>query len=330
MKKSIILLGCAALVMAACNKVETVVEPVEEPAAQEAAKHLNVNITVNYGEGTRAVKTGWAAGDKIYVVFDVTFLDNNGYYMTLTYNGSSWMSEFSDPELETKLIAQETGKLGAAYIASDADPVFEYEYDAVSNPYMRYLTMTNTGQLKSFFLGAEVVDYEVAQGTLTAELNMSLEPSTLHFYLWGIDNEDAGNYTLSCSRLQSTHFKSFNYLYYDFTSYVMEGGPWVDYTQGGLGKPIPGSSYGDGLEFVASLDQSAKEQELEYVFYVVDNNGTASDTSDDTIYSLTKTVTFEGKEAIRLPDLSNNQAWTVLSPSDFYPIFNAFNDEESW
>lgn len=326
MKKSIILLGCAALLMAGCNKVETV----EEPEAQEPSKHLNVDIAVNYGEGTRAVKTGWAAGDKIYVVFDVTFLENDGYYMTLTYNGSSWMSEFSDPELETKLMAQETGKLGAAYIASDADPVFEYEYDAVSNPYMRYLTMTNTDQLKSFFLGAEVVDYEVAQGTLTAELNMILVPSTLHFYLWGISKEDAGNYTLSCSRLQSTHFKSFNYLYYDFTSYVLEGGPWVDYTLGGYGKPIPGSSYGDGLEFVAYLDPSALQQELEYVFYVVDNNGTASNTADDTIYSMTKTVTFNGKEAIWLPNLSNDQAWTVLSPSDLSPDFNAFNEEVSW
>ena len=80
MKKSIILLGCAALLMAGCNKVETV----EEPEAQEPSKHLNVDIAVNYGEGTRAVKTGWAAGDKIYVVFDVTFLENDGYYMTLT------------------------------------------------------------------------------------------------------------------------------------------------------------------------------------------------------------------------------------------------------
>ena len=332
MKKSIILLGCAALVMAACNKVETVVVPVEEPAAQEPAKHLNVNFTVNYGEGTRAVKTEWKAGDKIYVVFDVTFLENDGYYMTLTFNGSSWISEFSDPALETKLIEKETGTLAAAYLAADEDPVFEY--DNTTEAYVRRLIMTNQDQLKGFFLATpsgEDVRYEVSDGTLTAELNMTLRAkNTLHFYLPSISSENAGNYTLCCSKLQSTHFDRFTYLYIEYGGdNPIIGGPWMDYTEGGYGKPIPGSYYDYGLEFVALLESTAVGKEMEYVFYVVDNKGTVNDTSDDTIYSLTKTVTFEGKEAIRLPWL-NESGWTILSPSDISPTFNGFYDEVYW
>ena len=67
MKKTILFLGCIALFVASCNKIETVEEPV-----QDSPRHLKVNIKVNNAE-TRAVKTKWAAGDKIYVTFDVCF-----------------------------------------------------------------------------------------------------------------------------------------------------------------------------------------------------------------------------------------------------------------
>ena len=328
MKKTFILFGCAALLMAGCSKVETVVGPVEEPAAQESAKHLDVDFTVNYGEGTRAVKTGWVAGDKIYVVFDVTFLKDSGYYMTLIYNGSSWLGEFSDPALEDDLVAKETGKLGAAYLVADADPVFEY--DNTTEAYVRYLRMTNSDQLKGFFLAETEVSYEVSQGKLTAELNMTLRAeNTLHFYLEGIAKEDVGRYTLYCSKLESTHFDAFTYLYLDFPNFHSEGGPWMDYTQGGFGKAIPGSSYATGVEFVALLEQACVKKDVEYVFYVVDNKGTTDNTSDDTIYSLTKTVNFEGKEAIAFPPLSNT-SWTVLSPSDLSLDFKFFNGEVNW
>ena len=64
MKKSMIFLGCLALLIAGCNKFETVESSVEEPT-EEAPRHLIVNISVNKVDDTRAVKLGWMGGDKI-------------------------------------------------------------------------------------------------------------------------------------------------------------------------------------------------------------------------------------------------------------------------
>lgn len=60
---------------------------------------------------TRAVKTAWAAGDKIYVVFDVCFQEEMASYLTLTYNGYSWSSEFSDDTLEELLLGRKLESL---------------------------------------------------------------------------------------------------------------------------------------------------------------------------------------------------------------------------
>ena len=78
MKKTLLVLGCMALFVAGCNKIENVEEPV-----QDSPRHLKVNITVNNAE-TRAVKTAWTAGDKIYVAFDVCFQEEIASYLTLT------------------------------------------------------------------------------------------------------------------------------------------------------------------------------------------------------------------------------------------------------
>ena len=66
MKKSILFMGCLALLMAGCSKEQDV----KEPRQEEAPRHLAVNITVNHDSDTRAVKTGWESGDKIYVFFE--------------------------------------------------------------------------------------------------------------------------------------------------------------------------------------------------------------------------------------------------------------------
>ena len=68
MKKSILVLCSLAFLASGCNKVTTV----EEPAA-DSSRHLTVDINVNFAADTRSVKTGWEAGDVIYVAFDDWF-----------------------------------------------------------------------------------------------------------------------------------------------------------------------------------------------------------------------------------------------------------------
>ena len=325
MKKTLLFLGCIALFAASCNKIDTVEEPV-----QDSPRHLKVNITVNNAE-TRAVKTAWAAGDKIYVVFDVCFQEEMASYLTLTYNGYSWSSEFSDDTLEELLLGKEVGSLAAAYISPNVKPEFQHVLDPES-PYVPSIMMTNNDGLTGMFLSADDVRYTVEDGTLTAELHMAIRmDNAVHFFLNGIPAGAVENFTLSCNKLIPAHFNRFTYVLIDIPdSFHSEAGPWTDYTYGLAGEPILGQYYESGVEFNCMLDTPAVGSETEYVFFVVDNNGTPNDTTDDTTYSLTKTATLKGKDAIRLPWLSNTEEWEVLTPTDITPEFSGYEDEVRW
>ena len=81
-----IVLSAGLLALSSCNKVET--------PAPEADVQLVFDIQVEYGDDpqTRAVKTDWEDGDKIFVFFtkpNGKYLDP-AKYVTITYNGSSW------------------------------------------------------------------------------------------------------------------------------------------------------------------------------------------------------------------------------------------------
>ena len=118
-------MGCLALLMAGCNKIENVEVPAEEPVV-ESPDHLVIDIKVGTEGETRAVKKAWDVGDKVYVFFDHFFLDyltdpnigTTGYsndvcYLTLTYNGFTWQSDFSQSALEAYLLGQSSGTLAA-------------------------------------------------------------------------------------------------------------------------------------------------------------------------------------------------------------------------
>ena len=328
MKKTILFLGCIALFVASCNKIETVEEPV-----QDSPRHLKVNIKVNNGAETRAVKTKWAAGDKVYVTFDVCFPAELDSHLTLTYNGFSWTSEFSDDTIEGLLAEKGTGKLAAAFISADRRPEFQYVPASENNPYVPSITMMNSEDLTGMFLSADEVTYIVEDGTLTAELNMNIRiNNAVHFFLDGVPAGTEGNFTLSCDKLMPAHFNRFTYVLIDIpeSSYHLELGPWTDYAVGKVGEPIPGQYFDGGVEFNCALDTPVVGNETEFVFFIVDNNGTPNDTSDDTTYSLTKTATFMGKDAVNFPWFSNSDQWEVLTPSDINPEFNGYNDEVNW
>jgi hypothetical protein len=327
MKKTLLFLGCIALSVASCNKIETMEEPV-----QDSPRHLKVNITVNNGVETRAVKTGWATGDKIYVAFDVCFPAELPSFLVLTYNGFSWISEFTDYTLEELLLEKETGTLAAAFVSTDKKLEFQYMVDTVDNPYLPMLSLTDYEDNQGMYLSADNVNYYVEDGTLTAQLNMDLRESTfVHFFLDGVPENADKNFSLCCDKLAPAHFNRFTYVLIDLpeSNYHLELGPWSDFKAGKPGDPIRGQYLNGGLEFNCVLSSSFGI-ETEYIFYIVDNNGTPNDTSDDTTYSLTKTTTLSGKEAIRFPWFSNSDVWEVLTPSNINAEFNGYNNEVNW
>ena len=356
MKKSLFLLGCFTLLMAGCNKVGTMEEPAEVPSG-----HLTFDIKVDYDAGTRAVKKGWDVGDKIYVVFDNFFSDDEGrktYYLTLSFkNGTSWTGDVSDPDLEEYLLGRTSGKLAAVYISGGREPQFEFIPGGTAVNPVTQLKMVNNEGLTGFFLssgGSEGTPYTVADNRLSATLEMVLEPNyVVHFFLPGIPESDVANYTLKCSKLQPGYFKLFGYFHFDLGngSTPLEFGPYTDVATGGFGERILGSyiqSYfpsEEGAEFVGylspadCLDTDATPwvgKATDYTLRIVNDFGTPSDTSDDLTFTLTRTATvLNPKDAVKLPALDSG-AWTITNGApldlDFNIGFGGFSPEqdETW
>lgn len=109
MKKTMIVLS-AVFALIACNKVTP---DVKNNGAIDASK-LVFDITINNASDTKAVKSGWKTGDKVYLFFE----DNTDAYVTMTYGADSW----GDPTAIGTLSLSATGKkVTAVYVPFNTD-----------------------------------------------------------------------------------------------------------------------------------------------------------------------------------------------------------------
>lgn len=317
MKKSIFMIGCLALLMAGCNKIEHVEAPVDDPA-MVSPEHLTIDIRVNQEGDTRAVKKAWEVGDKIYVAFDHYFTNDETatssetvYYLTLTYNGYSWDSQFSDVALENYLKNRTSGALAAVYCSAFV-PQFRFHRGSDTRGNASILA-ENYDDFYGFFLYADDVPYSVSNGKLTATLEMSVYPNDVYFYLDDDQGLSADRLTLKCTNLTINRFKGI--LRYR-TSDTQEGSPMVNYSRptqyGGAIRAARypgGPDHGQGKYFCGYLKENLVGVPTEYVIQIIDNQGTPADETDDVIYTLTKTATLYGKDAIQLPSLNATSKW---------------------
>ena len=355
MKKTFFYIGCLALLVAGCNKVETEVTPVEEPAV-ESTRHLTVDINVEYPGDTRSLKTGWEEGDKIYVAFDHYFSDvlkpasgtsETAFYMTLTYTGSSWDSDFSNPALEAYLLETVEGQGRTGYLSavffSDLTPQFQYGFqEAGAVDYYR-LDFLNGKGAPGFFLtnntkqgedDEAVKTYSVVDDKLKATLRMRIPDNMVHFFLEGVGPEDYQRFSLKCSHIAPGNLSSFHRMRVHWEGdepgekYFPPYAVFWDWRDR-YGEAIPAALRSDGIAFCGFLknvtDQdgnpidSVVGQEAEYFIQVIDNNGTPDNPSDDIIHTLTKTATLNSKDAVKLPALDSGR-WVDYQGADNVPI----------
>ncbi len=338
MKKSFLILSGLALLAAGCNKVGTVETPAEETTI-ESPRHLTVDIDVNFALETRSMKTGWEKGDVIYVAFDHFFTTESNfaegspepaYYMTLTYDGSAWQSEFSDDALEQYLLNQTSGTL-AAFYCSTMDSPLQYSFTPRLGIVGR-LSPTPYPDVAGISLRASSSDgvpYSITDGRLTASLPMEVLPSSVYFFLDGISAADASRYSFREKTDIVCYLQVPNFLVRN-TKTDMSGEwrtPSVNHNAVNT-RSIPAVSHGNGIFFCAGFlytsgTYSVIGKETEYVIQIIDNRGTPDDDSDDVVYSLTKTATLNGKEQIQLPPLTDPR-WVKshLNPSETRGFLN--------
>ena len=266
--------GLALMALSACNKEEVT-----------ASRTLKLDLNIIHDIDTKAVKTGWESGDKIYVFFGKPADHPTPAYLTLTFDGSSW-TEVWTAGLEAEIASTESGKLHAVYTPGKLGT-------------MSYSTYLKTYQFfdgdAGWYLKCENVSYTVSEGVLAATLNMARPSDFVQFYLEG-QAANAGKLQFSgdkilkveVSGLDQTGFRQGNYNY---------------------GRPIDGVAYKGGLMFSGLLKEDASGVEASHTLTITDTKGTR-DTKDDVVYTTKATKTMKYGDAFVLPAL-DNAAWTV-------------------
>ena len=266
--------GLALMALSACNKEEVT-----------ASRTLKLDLNIIHDSDTKAVKTGWESGDKIYVFFGKPADHTTPAYLTITYNGSTWTEDWT-AGLEAEIASTASGKLHAVYTPGKLGTI---SYD----PY--YKEYRFTGSDHGWYLKCENVSYTVSEGVLAATLNMARPSDFVQFYLEG-QAANAGKLQFSgdkilkveVSGLDQTRFRQGNYNY---------------------GRPIDGVAYKGGLMFSGLLKEDASGVEASHTLTITDTKGTR-DTKDDVVYTTKATKTMKYGDAFVLPAL-DNAAWDV-------------------
>ena len=179
MKKLFAILS-TILVLASCseNKLSELSE--ENQQNQNISSPVNFNITVDK-MGTKALKTSWATGDVIYIMFR----DIKTKYLTITYNGSTWTAQ-----------AYDGTNAATTFDVADFSPVtwkistavhFPVAVDASLNSETGVLTFQKDGDdVKTYYLWQTGADYTLDGANVNLTLSLQKPFNTVMFHIPGI------------------------------------------------------------------------------------------------------------------------------------------------
>ncbi|MBO4742323.1 MAG: hypothetical protein J5533_01695 [Bacteroidales bacterium] len=297
---ALFMIGCA-LLAAGCTKE---IAPVEETATP---KHLTINIVPSLEvPNTRDVKTGWEAGDKIYVFFNIRVGQSGLEYMIMTYDGSDWVHTFSGATTEQRIMSTSSGYLSALYFpygtptfslnrgdSNTTSLCFKFTFDAIYEYGIGYYCCPK-------------VNYTITDGTLEAPLAMQLMPEDVQFFIPDIPEGRASDFLFSCNHLKRRKVGTYSIPCIDYKGQGTNPSvSFASYGVGNLGDSFKGYPYKGGIVFPGVLGSPGTSQD--YVIIVTDTKGT-SDTYDD------KTYTFKASnkklkvhDAVRLPALNSGR-----------------------
>ena len=280
MKKTIIAFICMVAGLLSCTNDDNFVEE-----QTSAGVPMTFNISVDEGAATRAAKTAWANGDKIYVFF-------NGLetkYLVLTYDGTSWSYTSGGGTLEsTDFSGLETKTITAVHFPVAVDVTYadsKFSFTSDSKPVYNYY-LYETGKA-----------YTVSGTTVNATLSMGKPADMVQIHVAGIqDNISA--YTFGCSKIKPVACASVG----------TDGAITESVLQAGA--RVSGFADSDGGIFSGRLVYP--DEAKDYTFTVA---------SDANIYTLTRTgKTLTAGRMYNFPSLSTTGGsnWTVQNASDLY------------
>lgn len=186
--KKITLLFAAAFAFAACQK-ESVMDntPISDTK-------LVFNLDINYASATKAIKSGFVNGDKIFIFFEGV----TSGYATIEYDGSKFGDETLNGGLTVNDLAESGKTLRAIFLpyGNDATPTYGTNWTFDKNTGSYFLTATGSYTL------TKTSDIT----TLTATLNMAVPSNYVQFFV--PDGGATGSIKLACNAVKPSGLAS--------------------------------------------------------------------------------------------------------------------------
>lgn len=185
----------AALLSASCNKsIETPMVP-----APQGSIILDLNIAGFEGAGdTKAVKNGWAVGDKLNLWFDdwnYTAQENNPTPdLVITYDGSKWTAG----ELAAGRSLKPSGKFSVMYEGFNNLSEYTSSFYLGSQWFSPHMKRCNYEDVhfKPLVFECERIDYTYADNKLSATISGWQTPTALKVLVKGLNPAEAKSYIL--------------------------------------------------------------------------------------------------------------------------------------
>lgn len=291
MKKILILAALAALV--SCQK--------ESPAAEAEKKDaapVTFELSANYSgdaPATKAIKTGWEAGDVIFVILSGVPAPK---HLEMHYDGSSWtvkeMRDYSQMLEPGSLGLSEgdSGMMRAIYYPFN-DNAFLYR---TSNVDFHIRNDDNGAQLGGSYYLTATLRYEVRDGKVSGAFNMTIPEGFVQFWI-----EDPSAATSASTRymhlsmggvmrsevqgiMQSTDLKTHNYQF---------------------GSELAGYPYNGGWLFSGILDENYESDYGDAFYFMLDEMDGMDHVSSKNLFVPGKTL--QSHSAVVLPALTSSR-----------------------
>jgi len=188
----------AALLSASCNKsIETPVVP-----APQGSIILDLNI-LGFSGDTKALKNGWADGDKLNLWFDdwnYTAQENNPTPdLVITYDGSKWTAG----ELAAGRSLKSSGKFSVVYEGFNKLSEYKSHFSRGSQWFMPHSEWYDGVEVYfvPLVFHCENIDYTYSGNKLTATISGWWTPTQLKVLVKGLNSAEAKSYILQTANV---------------------------------------------------------------------------------------------------------------------------------
>lgn len=181
--KKVLFIALAAFALFSCEKEQDVKVEKESQSLKFA---FNVADKPSFDGDTRAVKTRWESGDRIYLVFDDVCPTKLADLTILQYDGTEW----AVAQEGNNKPSEAGGTLDALYYDN---PTLRPTYNNTSDG-GEFLFGNDVDYGKYMFLNQANVPYSVSGGVVEADLSLDFEPNNVRTYVQfcikGIDADE--------------------------------------------------------------------------------------------------------------------------------------------